>query len=186
MQMQSQHFHTDVVGVCSVVGVLLLLLVLTLINKTVVICGTERSASVLPVKCNQNAKHAPRRALLHFHLQIARERWRERKRERSLCGIGIGIGTSRPERCCEPVVIYLVDDLHANASRQLDRYNCTRLIDDDDDDDDNRQSLSLSVCVCATATSSNWVHYHLSLSQRDLRSFSTVASLALASYNFLV
>lgn len=80
MQMQSQHFHTDVVGVCSnvvvvvAVGVLLLLLVLTLINKTVVICGTERSASVLPVKCNQNAKHAPRRALLHFHLQIARER----------------------------------------------------------------------------------------------------------------
>lgn len=86
MQMQSQHFHTDVVGVCSVavVGVLLLLLVLTLINKTVVICGTERSASVLPVKCNQNAKHAPRRALLHFHLQIARERKKSRERERDL------------------------------------------------------------------------------------------------------
>lgn len=91
MQMQSQHFHTDVVGVCSVVvvvvsvvGVLLLLLVLTLINKTVVICGTERSASVLPVKCNQNAKHAPRRALLYFHLQIARERDEEVEREREI------------------------------------------------------------------------------------------------------
>lgn len=58
-------------------------------------------------------------------------------------GIECGIGTSRPERCGEPVVIYLQDDLHANASRQLDRYNCTRLIDDDLVDD-----LSFSVCVC--------------------------------------